>query len=282
MHRGPSENKKLNCLRWKISYLCNLSLGFACYIFNLIVTRLLTRNNKQENKRISPDWWNHDNLLNLYTVLMFLHVASLRLFQLNFLFLSCLNEVPVPLPVMMCCSPQNPLETSASLPEKIEVISSVCCTSQPWTHLRFAYTSAVNTSSWRRSWLLSVSLAQRLSDAWNGRRRRTKTSRRVSGCTFSHRTMSPAIFAAFVQQHCDTDFLTITIFFNPQNPKSSKLCVCTTFSSICGSLPSLSLPLFLHFDILCFSDTLPISLSLCVLSRHQHVFLIILCVQEAN
>lgn len=149
-----------------------------------------------------------------------------------------------------------------SLPEKVEVISSVCCTSQPWMHLRFAYTSAVNTSSWRRSWLLSVSLAQRLSDAWNGRRRRTKTSRRVSGCTFSHRTMSPATFAAFVQQHCDTDFLTITIFFNPQNPKSSKLCVCTTFSSICGSLPSLSLPLFLHFDILCFSDTLPISLSL--------------------
>lgn len=112
--------------------------------------------------------------------------------------------------------------------------------------------------------------------------RRTMTSRRVSGCTFSHRTMSPATFAAFVQQHCDTDFLRITIFFNPQNPKSSKLCVCTTFSSICGSLPSLSLPLFLHFDILCFSDTLPISLSLCVLSRHQHVFLIILCVQEAN
>lgn len=107
MHRGPSENKKLNCLRWKISYLCNLSLGFACYIFNLIVTRLLTRNNKQENKRISPDWWNHDNLLNLYTVLMFLHVASLRLFQLNFLSLSCLNEVLVPLPVMMCCSPQK-------------------------------------------------------------------------------------------------------------------------------------------------------------------------------
>lgn len=149
-----------------------------------------------------------------------------------------------------------------SLPEKVEVISSVCCTSQPWMHLRFAYTSAVNTSSWRRGWLLSVSLAQRLSDAWNGRRRRTMTSRRVSGCTFSHRTMSPATFAAFVQQHCDTDFLTITIFFNPQNPKSSKLCVCTTFSSICGSLPSLSLPLFLHFDILCFSDTLPISLSL--------------------
>lgn len=163
MHRGPSENKKLNCLRWKISYLYNLSLGFACYIFNLIVTRLLTRNNKQENKRISPDWWNHDNLLNLYTVLMFLHVASLRLFQLNFLSLSCLNEVLVPLPVMMCCSPQNPLETSASLPEKVEVISSVCCTSQPWMHLRFAYTSAVNTSSWRRGWLLSVSLAQRLS-----------------------------------------------------------------------------------------------------------------------